>query len=68
VSDVVVSNLSAEQRSQVLEFLLYRMDLKTRQALMGTLPIAYKALYPGVSNRTVLDFVEEMLRRQWGDE
>lgn len=41
-----MENLTVEQRDMVLHFLLYRMSLETRHALMRSLPLAYVALYP----------------------
>lgn len=41
-----MDNLTTEQREQVLRFLLHRMPMDTRHALMRALPLAYVALYP----------------------
>jgi len=45
-SDHRMDNLTNEQRDMVLRFLLYRMPLDTRHALMRSLPLAYVALHP----------------------
>ena len=41
-----MENLTDEQRDMALRFLLHRMSLDTRHALMRSLPVAYVALYP----------------------
>jgi len=41
-----MKKLTNEQRDTVLRFLLHRMSLETRHALMRSLPLAYVALYP----------------------
>jgi hypothetical protein len=35
--------MSHEQRSQLIEFLMYRIDPDTRETLAATLPVAYNA-------------------------
>jgi len=41
-----MDNLTDEQREMVLRFLLHRMSMDTRHALMRSLPLAYVALHP----------------------
>lgn len=42
-------NLTREQTHTVLRFLLHRMNVDTRTALMAEMPVAYAKLYPSVS-------------------
>lgn len=56
-----LDGLTREQADAVLRFLLYRMDLDTRGALMAELPVAYARLYPSVSPTTVIERVGNAL-------
>jgi hypothetical protein len=48
---------------RMLRFLLNRMDLETRRALMGTLPADYMRLYPSVTFETIASAVREEAAR-----
>lgn len=41
-------NLSGFEMDRVLQFLLFRMDMRTREALMAEMPIQYVKLFPSV--------------------
>jgi len=55
-------NLTDEERDMVLRFLLHRMSIDTRHALMRTLPLAYVSLYPG-NGDTVMREVRAAVER-----
>ncbi len=57
----MVENLTHEQTHAVLRFLLHRMGLDTRGALMAQMPVAYSALYPSVAPGILLDKVRAAL-------
>jgi hypothetical protein len=57
-----VENLTSEQSLYVLRFLLHRMGLDTRGALMAEMPVAYARLYPSVDPTVVIDRVAGSLR------
>lgn len=52
-----VDKLTGDQPEQVLEFLLFRMDGRTRALLMAHLPVAYARLFPNVDRDVILAHV-----------
>jgi hypothetical protein len=58
-----VDALNSEQSSQALRFLLHRMGLETRGAMMAELPAVYAKLYPSVNPSIILDKVRTRIGR-----
>lgn len=55
-------NLTREQTDNVLHFLLTRMGVETRCALMAEMPVAYAGLYPSVSADVILEKVRQAVQ------
>lgn len=49
--------LTYEQQSQVIEFLMYRVNPEIRAELMGSLPVAYAKMFPTVDVATIMEKV-----------
>jgi hypothetical protein len=58
-----LGKLTYEEKDQVLNFLLNRMDIEIRGKLMARLPIAYATMYPYAKSATlnkVMDALTEI--------
>ncbi len=58
-----IDNLTSEQRDRVLRFLLHRMQLDTRIALMAEMPVVYARIHTSVDTDTILRNVQEGIAR-----
>lgn len=56
-----MDNLTREQAETALRYLLHRMPMDTRRAMMADLPTVYAALFPSVENKTIVAAVRVRL-------
>ncbi len=58
-----IENLTTEQKDRALKFLLHRMGMDTRIALMAEMPVVYARLCTSVDSATIIRNVQEAIGR-----